>query len=115
MVLTYSTSMPVGTRAPDFSLPDTISGKTVTLSKLPAAPATVIMFICNHCPYVKHILPELVKVIKEYQKLENFPSPLVGEGARRADEGYKKVTFIAISANDIVQYPQDSPEEMKKL
>jgi thiol-disulfide isomerase/thioredoxin len=87
--------IPLGTIAPDFALPDTVSGRTLTLKELRSDRATVIMFICNHCPYVKHILPRLVAVAAEY--------------------GSKGVSFIAISSNDAAQYPDDSPEEMKKL
>ena len=93
MALTYSIPMPLGTPAPVFSLPDTISGKTIALDALPPAPATVIMFICNHCPYVKHLEKELVKVANSYQA--------------------KGVNLVAICANDIEQYPEDSPEKMQ--
>lgn len=94
MTLTTSTMLPLGSIAPDFSLPDTISGKLISLSQFPAK-IIVIMFICNHCPYVKHILPELLTVTRIYTA--------------------KSVQFIAINANDVEQYPEDSPENMAIL
>jgi thiol-disulfide isomerase/thioredoxin len=87
--------IPLGFKAPDFVLPDTISGKNLSLQELRGPKATVIMFICNHCPYVVHIREELVKMAKEY-----IP---------------KGVAFIAISSNDVENYPDDSPEKMKEL
>jgi len=93
MARTPSNMMPLGTIAPDFSLPNTITGETVTLSDLKSDIATVLMFICNHCPYVKHVQGELVKLANDYQA--------------------KGISFIAISANDVVNYPDDSPEKMK--
>lgn len=93
MAATPSTMMPLGTIAPAFTLPDTVSGKMLSLSELQGAQATVVMFICNHCPYVLHVNDELVKIAEEYQP--------------------KGVFFIAISSNDVVNYPQDSPDLMK--
>ncbi|KHD08368.1 alkyl hydroperoxide reductase [Candidatus Thiomargarita nelsonii] len=93
MARTPSNMMPLGTIAPDFTLPNTVTGDTVTLSDLKSDIATVIMFICNHCPYVKHVQDELVKLGNDYQA--------------------KGVSFIAISANDVVNYPEDSPDKMK--
>lgn len=93
MAATPSTMMPLGTIAPDFTLPDTISGKMFSLSELKGEKATVVMFICNHCPYVLHVNDELVRIAKYYQP--------------------KGVSFIAISSNDVENYPQDSPERMK--
>ncbi len=95
MVQTPSNMMPLGTLAPDFSLPDTVSGKELSLQSLRGEQATLIMFICNHCPFVKHIEQELVKLGQEY--------PAQG------------VSIIAISANDVENYPEDSPEKMKTL
>jgi peroxiredoxin len=94
MAETPSTMIPLGTQAPDFKLPDTRSGKQLSLQELQSDKATVIMFICNHCPYVKHIQTKLVNVAKTYQQ--------------------KGVSFIAISSNDIVNYPDDSPDKMKR-
>ena len=95
MVLTASSMLPLGTQAPDFSLPDTISEKKLTLKELKSSVATVIMFICNHCPYVQHIIDEVVNVAKDYHP-----------------HGIK---FIAICSNDITTHPDDSPENMLKF
>ncbi|MDH3709526.1 MAG: thioredoxin family protein [Cyclobacteriaceae bacterium] len=94
MALTPSNMLPLGTKAPAFELPDTVSGKSLSLEQLASAKGTVIMFICNHCPYVKHINEELVRLAQDYQT--------------------HGVAFIAISSNDVVNYPQDSPQEMKR-
>jgi len=94
MSLTPSKMIPLGTVAPGFELPDTISGSTFSLNDLKSEVATVIMFICNHCPYVKHVRQELVRITNEYME--------------------KDVSFIAICSNDIVSYPEDSPERMKE-
>jgi thiol-disulfide isomerase/thioredoxin len=83
----------LGTQAPDFKLPDTVSGQTLSLSELRSGQATVIMFICNHCPFVKHVNAQLVQLAQDYQP--------------------KGVAFVAISANDVENYPEDSPEKMK--
>jgi peroxiredoxin len=92
---TPSAMLPLGTRAPAFSLPDTVGGKTVSLDQIKSKVATVVMFICNHCPYVQHVNHELVRVAKDYQA--------------------KGVSFAAISSNDIGQYPEDGPKEMKEV
>jgi peroxiredoxin len=94
MTQTPSKMMPLGTQAPEFTLPDAISGKNLSLHDLKGEFATVIMFICNHCPFVKHIEDELVRLGQEY--------PAKGVG------------LVAISANDVENYPEDSPEKMKK-
>jgi len=93
MAETPSTMIPLGTKAPDFNLLDTISNKMLALNDLQSTKATVIMFICNHCPYVKHIQKKLVEVANQYQN--------------------KNVQFIAISSNDTQKYPADGPEEMR--
>jgi thiol-disulfide isomerase/thioredoxin len=93
MAETPSSMLPLGTTAPNFKLLDTISSKVESLQTLKSDKATVIMFICNHCPYVKHIQRKLVEVAKTYQA--------------------KGVSFIAISANDVKTYPGDSPEKMR--
>ena len=93
MALTSSNLFPIGTKAPDFCLYDTISGKTLSLNNLKGEKGTVIMFICNHCPFVLHVNKELVKLANDY-----------------ASKGIK---CIAISSNDVENYPQDSPELMK--
>jgi len=91
MVATASTMMPLGTEAPPFSLPDP-EGNTVSLSDYESSKAYLIMFICNHCPYVKHVRQELARLGKEYQ-----------------DKG---VAVIAVNSNDVANYPDDSPEKM---
>jgi thiol-disulfide isomerase/thioredoxin len=95
MALTPSSMLPLGTVAPDFDLLDVVSGKKVGLKDVKSAKATVVMFICNHCPYVKHIQSQIVQIPKDYQP--------------------KGVAFVAISANDAKNYPEDAPDEMKKL
>lgn len=95
MAATQSYMMPLGTRAPDFALPDTISGTTKTLQELKGEKGTVILFICNHCPYVMHVKEQLIAVAKQY-----------------AAQG---ISTVAISANDIVNYPQDAPDKMKAM
>lgn len=94
MSATLSTMLKIGTKAPDFSLPDT-EGNKVTLSSLSIDNGLMIMFICNHCPYVKHLNEALVKFANEYD-----------------DKG---IQCIAISSNDIENYPQDAPRLMKVL
>ena len=94
MALTPSTMMPLGTRAPAFTLPDTMSGKPLSLDALQGRVATVVMFICNHCPYVKHVNGGLVAVAKDYAP--------------------KGVGFVAISSNDVANYPDDAPPKMKE-
>ncbi|MCX7938768.1 MAG: thioredoxin family protein [Thermoflexales bacterium] len=84
----------MGSKAPAFELLDTVSGKYLSLDQLKSDKATVVMFICNHCPYVKHVDKALVQLAKDYMP--------------------KGVAFIAISSNDPVQYPEDSPERMRE-
>lgn len=94
MAATSSNMLPLGTIAPDFKLPDARKPNTfVTLQTHPSSIATVIMFICNHCPYVKHIQSKLVDIANKYQT--------------------QGIHFIAISSNDIKNYPDDSPEKMR--
>lgn len=94
MALTPSTMLPLGTIAPDFVLPDSITGQDMALQALKSDMATVIMFICNHCPYVKHVSNELANLAKDYQA--------------------QGVSFIAISSNDVVTHPDDAPDTMKQ-
>jgi len=84
----------LGVKAPDFNLPDTVSGKEMSLSDLASDKATVVMFLCNHCPYVLHVNDEIVRLAKDYEK--------------------KGVAFVGISSNDADKYPQDGPEKMKE-
>ncbi len=93
MSLTPSTMMPLGTKAPNFELMDTISGQTKSLLSLRSDIATAILFICNHCPYVKHIQTQLSEVAKTYQA--------------------KGIQFIAINSNDAEAYTEDNPDNMK--
>lgn len=95
MVKTPSTMIPLGSEAPDFRLPDVVSGDELSLGDLKSDVATVLMFICNHCPYVKHLQDGLVEVADEY-----IP---------------KGVSFVAINSNDVQNYPDDSPERMKEV
>ena len=91
MVATASTMSPLGTVAPEFSLPDT-NGKSVSLADFKDAPALLVVFMCNHCPFVKHIGGGLAELAREYQ----------GRG----------VAIVGINANDIAKYPDDSPQKM---
>ena len=92
MALTESNMLPLGTQAPAFSLPDTISGHTISLDDVATDKGTVVMFLCNHCPYVIHVNEEIVRLVDDYR----------AEG----------VGFVGISSNDVVNYPQDGPEKM---
>ncbi|MCP5516490.1 MAG: thioredoxin family protein [Verrucomicrobiales bacterium] len=91
MALTPSTMLPLGTPAPAFALPDT-GGKVVSLADLADRPALLVMFICNHCPYVKHIRAELAALGRDYQA--------------------RGVAMVAINSNDVANHPDDSPERM---
>ncbi|MGC3966302.1 MAG: thioredoxin family protein [Pirellulales bacterium] len=92
MVRTPSTMLPLGTTAPAFSLSN-IDGKTTTLGDFRGKKALLVMFICNHCPFVKHVADELARLGRDYQ-------------ARGA-------AVVAISSNDVANHPDDSPEKMK--
>src|SRR6185437_8816761 len=91
MVLTPSTMLPLGTKAPDFSLPDP-SGKTVSLADFAGKPALLVVFMCNHCPYVKQVASGLAQLAKDYQA--------------------KGAAVVGISSNDIKSHPDDSPAKM---
>jgi len=93
MARTESKMLALGTVAPEFSLLDTVSEKTMNLHSLNGEKGTVIMFICNHCPFVIHVNPEITKMAIEYQK--------------------KGIQFIAISSNDVEKYPEDAPHFMR--
>lgn len=86
--------VPLGTPAPDFSLPDVVSGRTVSLKDYANAPALLVMFICNHCPYVKHVQAGMVQMAKDFQA--------------------RGVGVVAISSNDVQNYPDDSPDKMRE-
>lgn len=93
MVKTASYMSPLGSSAPEVSLMN-VDGKTVSLDDFADAPALLVMFICNHCPYVKHVAPVLAQVCREYQALG--------------------VAVVAINSNDPAAYPDDSPEQMAR-
>jgi peroxiredoxin len=93
MALTPSTMAPLGTQAPAFSLPDT-DGKVVSLADFTGAPVLLVAFICNHCPYVKHVRAALAGLAREYQ----------GRG----------VAVVGINSNDPATHPDDSPAKMKQ-
>lgn len=95
MVQTPSNMMPLGTQAPAFCLPDTVSGDELCLHEMRGEMATLIMFICNHCPFVIHVQSELVALGRDYLS--------------------KGVGIAAISSNDVISHPQDSPNRMKEL
>lgn len=95
MALVSSNMLSLGTVAPDFLLTDAISGKIFSYNDLSSKQATLVMFICNHCPYVIHVREQLVLLANEY----------IAKG----------VSFIAINSNDVENYPDDSPENMKKI
>lgn len=95
MARTPSNMIPLSTIAPDFTLFDTVFGREVSLEKLKGKKGTVIFFICNHCPFVIHVNKELVKLANDYT--------------------IKGIHFIAISSNDIENYPQDAPELMREV
>ena len=92
MALTPSRMLPLGTAAPDFSLTDTVSGKTMTLASFAGKKGLLVIFLCNHCPYVKHLKEGLVQLGKDYEK--------------------KDVAIVAISANDPVGHPEDAPDKL---
>ena len=94
MARTASNMLPLGTKAPDFKLIDAITNQQCSYDDVKGARGTVVMFICNHCPFVIHVMDEIVRVANDYRVL--------GFG------------FVAISSNDIVNYPADRPELMWK-
>ncbi len=93
MAKTPSVMVPLGTEAPDFNLPDT-EGKTVSLADFKDAPALLVIFTCNHCPFVKHVREGLAGMVKEYQA--------------------KGVAVAGINVNDVANYPDDRPEMMTR-
>ncbi|MBU2020391.1 MAG: thioredoxin family protein [Bacteroidetes bacterium] len=95
MALVESNPFQTGKIAPDFQLMDTVSNRLLTLNDLKGLRGTIIFFICNHCPYVKHVNAELVRLANDY--------------------GKKGVGFVAISSNDVNVYQEDRPEKMKVL
>jgi peroxiredoxin len=93
MALTKSQMLPLGTQAPEFNLPD-YTGKRVSLTDFKDAPALLVMFICNHCPYVQHVRPTIARLTSEYVK--------------------KGVASVGINSNDAQKYPADSPAMMEQ-
>ena len=94
MARTPSNMLPLGTIAPDFNLIDSVTNNPVGLQDIKGKKGTVVMFICNHCPFVIHVNEEIVRVANDY-RVQGFG-------------------FVAISSNDIEKYPQDAPKEMWK-
>jgi peroxiredoxin len=95
MAKTLSTMQDLGTRAPDFSLPDVVSGMTISLSDFREEKALLVMFICRHCPFVKHVQDELARIGRDYAG--------------------KSVSIVAISSNDADAFPDDSPASLKAM
>ena len=95
MAATPSTMLDLGTTAPDFALPDVVTGETVRRDDFRDARALLVMFVCNHCPFVIHVRSELLRIGREY--------------------GQRGVAIVAISANDAEKYPDDAPAKMKEL
>lgn len=91
----YSEMLPLGTAAPTFTLPDVVSGEIITLDTFSKQPGLLIMFICNHCPYVVHVREALAKIGQDYVP--------------------KDIGIVAISSNDASQYPEDSPDRLKAM
>jgi peroxiredoxin len=87
--------LPLGTSAPPFDLPDVVSGNTITLDHFSGNKALLVMFICRHCPYVKHVQGELAKLGADYQN--------------------KNIGVVAISSNDAANYPDDSPDSLREM
>lgn len=95
MVKTLSTMLDLGTSAPDFQLPDVVSGQTISLATFTDKKVLLVMFICRHCPFVKHIQQELARLGNDYQD--------------------KDVAIVAISSNDAESYPDDAPASLKEM
>lgn len=95
MAATETLQIPLGYTAPSFNLPDTVSGKYFSFDELKGEKGTVVMFICNHCPYVIHVKDELTRLANDYMP--------------------KGIRFIAISSNDVEKYPADAPDLMKQF
>ncbi|MCC6676455.1 MAG: thioredoxin family protein [Phycisphaerales bacterium] len=94
MAQTPSTMLPLGTSAPAFSLPDAASGRNVSLDDFKDSRALLVMFICNHCPFVKHVRAGLTQLARDYQA--------------------RGLAVVAVSSNDPARYPEDGPAEMAK-
>ena len=95
MAETLSTMLPLGTALPPFALPDAVSGRTVSSADLRGTKGTLVMFICNHCPFVQHVLPELGRLARDY--------------------GGRGIAVAAINSNDLAAFAHDGPPHMKEL
>ena len=95
MSLTPSLMIPLGTQAPDFELPDVVTGRKITLASFKSEKALLVMFICRHCPYVQHVKRELAKIGRDYL--------------------HKGLAMVAISSNDAKNYPEDASNSLKEL
>lgn len=95
MANTSSTMIPLGTIAPNFYLKDTNSNDWLSFEDCKGEKGTVVFFICNHCPFVLHVIDEMIRIVNDYR--------------------VQGIGFVAISSNDIVKYPQDAPEEMTEF
>lgn len=95
MALTPSTMLPLGTKAPDFQLPDVVSGQTISLETFAEKQALLVMFICRHCPFVKHVQAELAQIGQDY--------------------GDRGVGILAISSNNVTTHPEDAPDLLKQM
>jgi peroxiredoxin len=95
VVLTESTMLPLGTKAPDFQLPDVSSNEITSLESFTDKTALLVIFLCQHCPFVKHVKQELAKIGEDYAN--------------------KGLGIVAISSNDVTNYPDDSPEKLKAM
>ena len=95
MVLTPSMMLALGTKAPDFQLPEVVSGETISLDNFKNKKGLLVMFICRHCPYVQHVKYELARFGKDFAGID--------------------LGIVAISANDVKQYPEDAPEKLRAM
>ncbi len=95
MTRTFSTMLPLGTQAPEFALPDVVTGKTISLDTFKEKKALLLMFICRHCPYVKHVQQGVASIGRDY--------------------GGKEVGIVAITSNDTAANPEDSPSSTKEM
>lgn len=95
MAKTLSTMLELGTTAPDFALADVVTGRTISLATLQGNHALLVMFICRHCPFVKHVQQELARIGNDYLGMA--------------------LDIVAISSNDAGNYPDDAPEHLKEM
>ena len=95
MARTPTTQIPLGFKAPYFDLLNVVTNNKISLNELTKKNGLVVMFICNHCPFVVHVIDEIINIANDYNN--------------------KEIAFVAISSNDVENYPDDSPENMKKL